>query len=95
MSYLQELISELHTLEQELSRFENKYGFLSETFFAWYQDGHEPENPDWVQDFVFWAGTYQLKMRRRQKYNRLVSQAVSQHGMSELLRKPSLAGIAR
>ena len=94
MSYLQELISELHALEQELSRFENKYGFLSETFFAWYQDGHEPENPDWVQDFVFWAGTYQLKMRRRQKYDRLVSQAVSQRSMSELMHESSLIRVA-
>ena len=95
MSYLQELISELHTLEQELTRFENKYGFLSETFFAWYQDGHEPENPDWVQDFALWTGTYQLKMRRRKKYHRLVSQAVSQHSMSELMRESSLARVAR
>ena len=73
MSALQELIAELHNLECELTRFEARYGFRSDTFFNWYQSGEEPENSDWVQDFALWAGTYQLKLRRQQKYSRLVS----------------------
>ena len=94
MSYMQELITELHNLERELSRFETKYGFLSETFFAWYQSSQEPEDPDWVQDFALWAGTYQLKLRRQEKYHRLVAQTLSQHDVPALMRESLLVGVA-
>lgn len=68
MTRIQEVIEELHGLDQKLARFEHQYGILSETFFAWYQNGEEPENPDWVQDFALWAGIYQLRLRRQEKY---------------------------
>jgi len=92
MSFLQELIEQLHTLDQELARFEHKYGLLSETFFTWYQSGEEPEDPDWVQDFALWAGTYQLKLRRQGKYRRLVADALARRGVPALMRESLLVG---
>lgn len=92
MTTLQELIEELHTLDQELAHFEHKYGLLSETFFTWYQSGEEPEDPDWVQDFALWAGTYQLKLRRQEKYRRLVAETLAQHGVPTLMRESLLVG---
>jgi len=85
MTSLQELIVELHTLDRELARFEEKYGLLSETFFAWYQSGEEPENPDWVQDFALWAGTYQLKLRRQEKYRRLATETLTRRDAPTLM----------
>ncbi len=70
MTELQALVEEIHTLEQELAKFERKYGLLSETFYAWYQSGEEPEDEAWVQDFALWAGTFELKRRRERKYRR-------------------------
>ena len=95
MISLQELIAELHTLDRELARFEEKYGLLSETFFAWYQSGEEPENPDWVQDFALWAGTYQLKLRRQDKYRRLMAETLARRDAPALMRESLLAGAAR
>jgi hypothetical protein len=92
MNRLQELITELHALDQQLTRFEEKYGLLSETFYAWYQSGEEPESPDWVQDFALWAGAYQLKLRRQEKYRRLVVEALSQHAVPALMRQAIPAG---
>jgi len=92
MTALQELIDELHTLNQELARFEHKYGLLSETFFAWYQSGEEPEDPNWVQDFALWAGTYQLKLRRQEKYRSLVTKTLTQHGVPTVMRESVLVG---
>jgi len=92
MTPLQELIEELHTLDQELAHFEHKYGLLSETFFNWYQSGEEPEDPDWVQDFAIWAGTYQLKLRRQEQYRRLVAEALAQRDVSALMRESSPVG---
>ena len=94
MTHLQESITELHTLDQELARFEHKYGLLSETFFAWYQSGEEPEDPAWVQDFALWAGTYQLKLRRQEKYRRLVAETLDRHSAPVVMRESLLAGIS-
>lgn len=94
MTSLQELIAELHTLDRELARFEEKYGLLSATFFAWFQSGEEPENPDWVQDFALWAGTYQLKLRREEKYHRMVAEILSRRDAPTLMRESLLVGSA-
>lgn len=94
MTDLQELIKELHNLDQQLARFEEKYGVLSETFFAWYQSGQEPDDPDWVQDWALWAGTYQLKLRRQDKYHRLIAESLTQHDAATLMRESLLVGAA-
>ncbi len=94
MSPLQELIAELHNLERELARFEARYGLLSETFYAWYQSGQEPEDPGWVQDFALWAGTYQLKLRRQEKYRHLIAEALVQRNVPLLMRESLLMGSA-
>ncbi len=94
MTSLQALIAELHTLDRELACFEEKYGLLSETFFAWHQSGEEPEDPDWVQDFALWAGTYQLRLRRQEKYRRLVTDILAQRNATALMRESVLVGAA-
>ena len=94
MTSLQELIAELHTLDRELACFEEQYGLLSETFFAWYQSGEEPENPDWVRDFALWAGTYQLRLRRQEKYRRLVAEVVARRDVPTLIRESLPVGAA-
>ncbi len=92
MTRLQALVAELHALERELSRFESQYGLLSETFFAWYQSGQEPEDAGWVQDLAMWAGTYQLKLRRQEKYRQLVQEALTQRNVPTLMRESLLVG---
>ena len=91
---LQSLVAELHALEQALASFETRYGLLSETFFAWYQSGQEPEDPGRVQDLAMWAGTYQLKLRRQEKYRRLVKEALVQRNVPTLMRESLLVGAA-
>ncbi len=64
---LQEIIADIHALNKELERFENKYGLLSETFYELYLAGEEPEDEDWVADFALWAGLYEIKLERELK----------------------------
>ena len=45
---LQEILSDIHALEEELLSFERKYGIRSETFYAAYRNGEEPEDERWV-----------------------------------------------
>ncbi len=49
---------------------------MTETFYEWYRSGEEPKDDTWVQDFAFWAGTYKLRLRRQEKYDRPVKEAL-------------------
>ena len=93
MNPVHELIEELHRLDKQLADFEYRYGILSETFFAWFQSGEEPENSDWVQDFALWAGTYQLRLRRQEKYRRLISEILTRRDVPALIHESALMGI--
>ena len=39
---LEELLADIHSLEEELLDFERKYGVRSEIFYAAYVNGEEP-----------------------------------------------------
>jgi len=41
---VQQLIADIHALEEELLGFERKYGVRSETFYTAYLSGEEPEH---------------------------------------------------
>ena len=60
----QELLADIHALEEELLSFERKYGVRSEIFFAAYAQGEEPENEAWVLDFTEWASVYRTWLAR-------------------------------
>ena len=52
------LLADIHALEEEMLAFERKYGVRSETFYAAYVGGEEPEDDRWVLDFGEWASVY-------------------------------------
>jgi len=82
---LREILTDIHVLEEELLDFERKYGIRSETFYAAYVSGEEPENDSWVLDFGEWASVYRTWLARQANYRDEV-QRVQQQG-------PSLAGL--
>jgi len=84
---LQEILADIHALEEELLTFERKYGVRSETFYAAYISGEEPEEDAWVLDFGEWASVYQTWLRRQADYR---------DTLQRLQKKPSsLAGLIR
>ncbi len=60
-----QLLSDIHALEEELLRFERKYGVRSETFYAAYANGEEPEQAAWTLDFGEWASVYRTWQTRQ------------------------------
>ena len=92
MTALQTLIAELHTLDRQLAQYEEKFGLLSETFYDWYQSGEEPEEQDWVTDFALWAGAYQLKLRRQEKYRRLLGERLYESNTVTLMQQSVMVG---
>lgn len=63
-----ELLTDIHALEQELLTFEAKYGVRSETFYAAYASGEEPEDESWNLDFSEWASIYRTWLTRQAQY---------------------------
>ena len=84
---LKEILADIHALEEELLAFERKYGLRSETFYAAYASGEEPEDDSWVLDFGEWASVYQTWLTRQAEYRNEIQRL--QHN------KPSLTGLIR
>ncbi len=87
MMNLREILADIHALEEDMLNFERKYGIRSETFYAAYVSGEEPENDSWVLDFGEWASVYRTWLIRQAEYRNEVQR---------IQRKaPSLAGLIR
>jgi hypothetical protein len=82
---LRELLADIHALEQDMLEFERKYGVRSETFYAAYMSGEEPEDDNWVLDFGEWASVYRTWLARQAEYRTEIQRV--QHNV------PTLAGI--
>ena len=66
---LREILADIHALEEDLLKFERKYGLRSETFYAAYAAGEEPEDEVWVLDFSEWASVYKAWVARRSEFH--------------------------
>lgn len=84
---VREILSGLHALEEDLLDFERKYGVRSETFYAAYVTGEEPEDDAWRLDFGEWASIYHTWLARQAEYRNEI-QRIQRKG-------PSLAGLIK
>ena len=80
-----ELLADIHALEVEILAFERKYGIRSETFYAAFASGEEPEDDRWVLDFGEWASVYRTWLGRQAEYRNEMQRRQSN--------VPSLAGL--
>lgn len=65
---LDDLLYDIHALEDEMRSYERKYGLLSEIFYESYIRGEEPPDDAWVQDWTAWASAYRIWLRLRKQY---------------------------
>lgn len=82
---LRQILADIHALEEELLAFERKYGIRSETLYAAYIAGEEPENDAWVLDFGEWASVYKTWLDRQAEYRNEIQRIQKQ--------SPSLSGL--
>ena len=82
---LQEILSDIHSLEEDLLAFERKYGIRSEIFYAAYISGEEPEDNNWMLDFGEWASVYRTWLDRQAEYRNEIQRRQAN--------VPSLAGL--
>ena len=84
---IREILSDIHALEEELLNFERKYGIRSETLYAAYVSGEEPEDDKWVLDFGEWASVYKTWLARQAEYRNEIQR--------QQLQSPSLVGLIK
>lgn len=84
---IQELLTDIHSLEEDMLSFEKKYGIRSETFYASYIQGDEPEKDEWVLDFTEWASIYKTWLERQAEYRNVVQESRhDRQGLEGLIR---------
>jgi len=87
---LHEILTDIHALEEDLLAFERKYGVRSETFFAAYTSGEEPEEDSWVLDFGEWASVYRTWLVRQADYrNEVQRRQLNAHSLTGLVQVSS------
>ena len=82
-----DILSDIHALEEELLTYERKYGIRSETFYASYISGEEPENDNWVLYFGEWASIYKTWLKRQSDYRNEIQRIQK--------KKSSISGLVR
>ena len=82
---LDEILQDIHALEEDLRAYERKYGVLSETFYESYRNGEEPADDAWVLDWSDWAGAYEIWLRRRQQYQGMITSLKERSSLSEVI----------
>jgi hypothetical protein len=82
-----DILGDIHALEEELIAFERRYGVRSETFYAAYVSGEEPEDEAWVLDFGEWPSVYRTWLARQAEYRNEIQRLRRQ--------TTSLAGLVR
>jgi broad specificity phosphatase PhoE len=81
---LDEILQDIHAMEEDLLMFERKYGVLTETFYQAYQNGEEPEDDAWVLDWNEWAGTYEILLKLQEMFHQAIQTLLQQETVPSL-----------
>ena len=84
---LDDILRDIHAIEEDLLTYERKYGVLSDTFYESYRSGEEPADSAWVLDWSDWAGTYEIWQRRRRQYQKAMNALKVQTRLSILIER--------
>ncbi len=74
---IHELVIEMKLLERRLTLYEEKYGILSEDFYAAFGAGQLAQYDEYDEtreDFSRWKGIYETWLRRKQAYTAQLKQ---------------------
>ena len=84
---LDEILRDIHAMEEDLLTYERKYGVLSDTFYESYRNGEEPADDAWVLDWSDWAGAYEIWLRRRRQYHEVMDALKTQNKLSSVIER--------
>ncbi len=65
---LNDIIQDIHGLNAELARLEQRYNLLSEDFYRLYKTGELDQS----RDFIEWVGYYEARLQREARYQEMM-----------------------
>ncbi len=75
---LQDIVQDLHALEERVRAYERKYGITSSDFYELYQAGLlDDDGFEKTQEFTRWASAYEIKLERESAFERLSRERVA------------------
>ncbi len=76
---LEEIVSDIRSMEEKLWGYERKYGLRSAQFFELYRAGRlRDEDPTEVRDYGDWAACYDIKLDRERRYDEMIRQCLAE-----------------
>ncbi len=76
---LDEIIQDIHAMDQELWHYEARYGLRSQYFYVLYKAGKLRDLDSLeTRDYTDWAACYEVKRHREELYDALVRDALQQ-----------------
>jgi len=76
---LNDLLHDIHILEDEIRMYERKYAMLSDVFYEAYRNGEEPPDDAWVRDWTAWASGYEVLQEFRDQYRAAIARLQAEH----------------
>jgi len=74
---LQDVVQDLHALEERVRAYERKYEITSADFYELYRAGLlDDDGFDKTQEFTRWASAYEMKLEREADFARLSHERV-------------------
>jgi len=75
---LQDIIQDLHALEERVRAYERKYGITSRDFYELYQAGLlDDDGFEKTQELTRWASAYEMKLEREAAFEQLSQERLS------------------
>ena len=88
---LNDIIQDIHGLNAELTRLEDRYSMLSEDFYRLYKAGELEQS----RDFIKWVGYYEARLERDARYQEMMYRYLRElrqaAGLSTLRLMPEMA----
>ena len=70
---LDEIIQDIHAMDEELWHYEARYGLRTQYFYALYKAGKlRDQDPVETRDYTDWVACYEVKRQREELYDNLV-----------------------
>ena len=76
---LDEVLQDIHGLDQRLREFEQRYGMLSEDLYTLYRLGELEQS----RDLIRWVGYYELRQERQRVYEAILRERLLKIRRSE------------
>jgi len=72
---IDEILKDIHAIQEHLKNFEERYKLLSADFYKLYQANKLEQS----RDFIEWLGFYEILLDREREYKKLLKKQITEY----------------